>query len=53
MKSILEKVSFTSDENMSKETTEMLPALADVKYFHLKCGLGNHWVVLNHGKGTS
>lgn len=53
MKSILEKVTFASDENVTKEPTEMFPTLANIEYFHLKCSFSDMGIVFNHRKGMS
>lgn len=36
MKSVLEEISFWSDEDMSKETTKMFSKLSNVKYLHFE-----------------
>ena len=53
VKSILEKVTFASNENVRKETTKVFPALTNIEYFHLKCSFGDVGIVFNHRKGMS
>ena len=53
VQSILEEVSFRSDEYVTKETTEVLPALTDVEHFHLQGHLCYCWSLFAQTEWTA
>ena len=53
MKTIFKEISLRSNEQMGKESTEMLSKLNDIEYFHFKCYSFHSWKTLSHCIGRS